>query len=66
MEITLNDDRSFGFDWRALIDTGIDLDAVAHAVIVSAVASPRFRSGFRARAFARCAMRMLGFFLPRR
>jgi general secretion pathway protein D len=31
VEITLNDDRSFGFDWRALIDTGIDVDAIAQS-----------------------------------
>jgi general secretion pathway protein D len=31
VEITLNDDRSFGFDWRALIDTGIDVDAIVQS-----------------------------------
>ena len=31
IEITLNDDRSIGFDWRALVDTGHGVDAVAQS-----------------------------------
>jgi general secretion pathway protein D len=31
LEITLSDDRSFGVDWRALVDTGYGVDAIAQS-----------------------------------
>jgi len=31
VEITLDDDQTLGFDWRALVDTGYNIDAVAQS-----------------------------------